>query len=169
MRLSHKDRTERAVATIISVQDHTLANLIDGNQYTDGGRTPWREGIRVRVKPEGGAEFDSEATVRHHSSFACEARGTYVLYDPEHPEHCDIDYDRLEREFGLTDLSCFPAPQDGVNALRTVPPSAAVQPAPRTELRRSALMQRLTRSPASLRCTAAARSPTTSSRISSHT
>jgi hypothetical protein len=129
MRLSHEGRTERAVATIVSVHDHTVANLIDGNQYTDGGRTPWRELIRVRVKPEAGVEFDSEATVRHHSSFACEARDTYVLYDPAHTERCDIDYDRLEHEFGLTDLSCFPSPDDGVSAARTVPAAAPAAPA----------------------------------------
>jgi hypothetical protein len=132
MRLSHRGHTERAVATIISVHDHTLSSLIDGNQYTDDGRTPWRELIRVRVKPEGRGEFDSEATVRHHSSFACEARDTYVLYDPEHPERCDIDYDRLEHEFGLTNLSCFPSPNDGGSALHTVPPATPRQPA-RTE------------------------------------
>jgi hypothetical protein len=27
-------------------------------------------------------------------------RQTYVLYDPEQPEHCDIDHERLTEEFG---------------------------------------------------------------------
>jgi hypothetical protein len=133
MRLSHRGGTEPALATILSVHDHAVAAVIDGNAYTDGGRTPWRERIRVRVKPEGRAEFESEATVRHHSSFACEARDTYVLYDPEHPERCDIDYDRLEKEFGLTNLSCFPSPSDGVSALHDVPTSVPQSPEPAAE------------------------------------
>jgi hypothetical protein len=33
---------------------------------------------------------------------------TYVLYDPEHPEHCDIDRDRLSREFGGKHLLAIP-------------------------------------------------------------
>jgi hypothetical protein len=102
----HRARTEKAQATILSVHDPKF--LIDGDPYSGGGRTPIGERIRVRVKPQGGSEFESEAKVRAHSSFAVEHRETYVLFDPDAPEHCEIDYERLEQEFGLTKLTCFP-------------------------------------------------------------
>jgi hypothetical protein len=38
---------------------------------------------------------DEEHLVRGH--------WTYVLYDPEHPDQCDIDSDRLVKEFGRVD------------------------------------------------------------------
>jgi hypothetical protein len=112
-------RTERAVARIVAV--HDLKIILDGNPYSGGGRTPIGERVSLRVRPKGRSEFDSEAKVRVHSSFAFENRDTYVLYDPGKPEHCDIDYDRLEKEFGLTKLTCFPIPADGVSALRWGP------------------------------------------------
>jgi hypothetical protein len=112
-------RTERAVARIVAVHDPKI--ILDGNPYSGGGRTPIGERVSLRVRPEGGSEFDSEAKIRAHSSFAFENRDTYVLYDPGKPEHCDIDYDRLEEEFGLTKLTCFPIPADGVSALRWGP------------------------------------------------
>jgi hypothetical protein len=108
MSLLHRGRTTSALATIVTV--HDLKVNIAGNPYGDGGRTPVGETIGVRVKPDGEAEFDSEAHVRHGSSFALEHHDTYVLYDPEHPEHCEIDEKRLETEFGMTNLSCFPDP-----------------------------------------------------------
>jgi hypothetical protein len=104
----HRARTEKAQATILSVHDPKF--LIDGDPYSGGGRTPIGERIRVRVKPQGGSEFESEARVRAHSSFAVEHRETYVLYDPDAPERCEIDYERLVQEFGYTKLSCFPKP-----------------------------------------------------------
>jgi hypothetical protein len=112
-------RTERAVARIVAVHDPKI--ILDGNLYSDGGHTPIGERVSLRVRPEGGSEFDSEAKIRAHSSFAFENRDTYVLYDADKPDHCDIDYDRLEEEFGLTDLTCFPIPADGVSALRWGP------------------------------------------------
>lgn len=120
----HRAQTERAVATILSVHDPKF--LIDGNPYSSGGRTPIGERIRVRVKPDGQSEFESEARVRAHSSFAIENRDTYVLYDPAEPDRCAIDYERLQQEFGLTNLTCFPSDADGVDA-RPVP--AASDPA----------------------------------------
>ena len=95
--------------------------IILENQYSRGGHTPIGEHVSLRVRPEDRSEFDSEAKIRAHSSFAFENRDTYVLYDPDRPEHCDIDYDRLEEEFGLTKLTCFPIPADGVSALRWGP------------------------------------------------
>jgi hypothetical protein len=127
----HRARTEKAQATILSVHDPKF--LIDGNPYSGGGRTPIGERIRVRVKPEGGSEFESEAKVRAHSSFAVENRETYVLYDPDAPDRCDIDYERLEQEFGRTELTCFPAPDpvpDSPDAPSSTPESDSAEEDP---------------------------------------
>ena len=78
-----------------------------------------RTKISVRVTPDdGGPEFESQtsigsatlglaATLAGKKSDADqehidECHETYVTYDPEHPEQCEIDLDRLEREFGRT-------------------------------------------------------------------
>lgn len=58
--------------------------------------------VRLRVLPDGQPEFDSETRVRGMDAVQQLAVGreTYVLYDPKHPEHCDIDRERLREEFG---------------------------------------------------------------------
>jgi Short C-terminal domain len=58
--------------------------------------------VRLRVMPEGQQGFDSEARVWGMDAVQqlAPGRDTYVLYDPEHPSHCDIDRDRLRNEFG---------------------------------------------------------------------
>lgn len=58
--------------------------------------------LHLRVKPDsGGAEFESDATVRDGDQEHLDARHlTYVRFDPAHPEQCEIDRERLEREFG---------------------------------------------------------------------
>jgi Short C-terminal domain len=111
--LLHRGRTASAVATILSVHDPKF-NLA-GNPYGDGGRSPVGEKIRVRVRPDGQPAFESEAHVRSGSSFPLEGHDTYVLFDPESPDHCEIDYERLSTEFGETSLASFPpsASDDG--------------------------------------------------------
>jgi hypothetical protein len=57
----------------------------------------------MRVVPDGEPEFES--TIRMWAGGDLDrlpppGRQTYVLYDPEHPEHCEIDHDRLLKEFG---------------------------------------------------------------------
>jgi hypothetical protein len=59
--------------------------------------------IRVRVIPDdGGPEFESEASAwGGDEQHLVEGHWTYVRYDPEHSGQCDIDGDRLKKEFGL--------------------------------------------------------------------
>jgi hypothetical protein len=57
----------------------------------------------MRVVPDGNPEFES--TIRMWAGGELNrlpppGRQTYVLFDPEHPEHCEIDHDRLLKEFG---------------------------------------------------------------------
>ncbi len=61
--------------------------------------------IRVRVIPDdGGPEFESAAGVwGGDESHLVEGHWTYVLYDPAHSGQCDVDGDRLMKEFGPVD------------------------------------------------------------------
>jgi hypothetical protein len=59
--------------------------------------------VPMRVVPDGKPEFES--TIRMWAGGDLDrlpppGRQTYVLYDPAHPEHCQIDHDRLLKEFG---------------------------------------------------------------------
>ena len=58
--------------------------------------------LSVRVTPDdGGPEFESQTKKWGGDQQHVDKRHeTYVLYDPEHPEQCEIDLDRLEHEFG---------------------------------------------------------------------
>ena len=60
--------------------------------------------------PDGGQELSSRTPkIKGNGPHITQinwARGrvqTYVLYDPGHPSHCEIDTDRLEREYGPID------------------------------------------------------------------
>jgi Short C-terminal domain len=57
--------------------------------------------VQVHVMPDGQPEFASE--IRAWGKDVDRIRPgdqTYVLYDPEDPGHCEIDHDRLRKEFG---------------------------------------------------------------------
>jgi hypothetical protein len=53
-----------------------------------------------RVRVLGSVAKIVVSSERDRKPLSARARETYVLYDPEHPEQCDIDRDRLTREFG---------------------------------------------------------------------
>ncbi len=61
--------------------------------------------VHVRVTPdESGPDFESQATVLGgDEAYLEEGHWTYVLFDPEHPDTCHIDGDRLTKEFGRAD------------------------------------------------------------------
>jgi hypothetical protein len=59
--------------------------------------------VHVHVMPDGQPEFESQTRVWGKDVNRIRlGHQTYVLYDPEHPEHCEIDHDRLRKEFGTT-------------------------------------------------------------------
>jgi hypothetical protein len=69
--------------------------------------------VRLRVVPDGQPEFDSEAHVTGRADvdrlpLPRKGHQTYVLYDPGHPEHCEIDRDRLRTEFADKHLLSIP-------------------------------------------------------------
>jgi hypothetical protein len=61
--------------------------------------------LRLRVVPDDGLpEFESSLAVWRGDQGHFDAlHWTYVRYDPDHPDRCEIDGDRLEKEFGLVD------------------------------------------------------------------
>jgi hypothetical protein len=56
----------------------------------------------MRVTPEDGQpEFESQMSVWGNDADRLQAgRWTYVLYNPEKPDSCELDKDRLAKEFG---------------------------------------------------------------------
>jgi hypothetical protein len=56
----------------------------------------------MRVAPENGQpEFESQMSVWGNDADRLQpGRWTYVLYNPEKPDSCDLDKDRLAKEFG---------------------------------------------------------------------
>jgi hypothetical protein len=89
--------------------------------------------VQLRVVPDGQPEFNSEAHVMGRGDVARlplprKGHQTYVLYDPGHPEHCEIDRDRLRREFG--DKHRLSIPQWVTEERQTKAAEAADGPAP---------------------------------------
>jgi hypothetical protein len=79
---------------------------------------PVRSKLRLRVVPDDGLpEFESSLAVSRGDQGHFDAlHWTYVRYDPDHPQRCQIDSDRLEQEFG---------PVDGHKRRNTVPISVS--------------------------------------------
>jgi hypothetical protein len=101
--------------------------------------------IRLRVVPDGKPEFRSEAVVQGKDvmQFGSDvdpwatdsARGepTYVRYDPERPERCEIDHARIVAEYGEREHGHrMLIPQWSVEGKREIKPplSAAASSAP---------------------------------------
>ena len=84
------------------VQDVDRSAWTADSSVSGGGGRSIEAKVRLRVMPDGQPEFDSEARVWGMDAVQQLAVGreTYVLYDPEHSSHCDIDRDRLRAEFG---------------------------------------------------------------------
>jgi hypothetical protein len=69
--------------------------------------------FQLRVMPENGQpEFESQISVWGDVGSLREGKWTYVRYDSDRPERCDIDTDRLAKEFG---------PRSGGRRTMTIP------------------------------------------------
>jgi hypothetical protein len=93
-------RTAGAIAEVVDVHDAPLSSSAG---YRHAGTPDWIT-VKVRVAPVGQPEFESQFRVWGDAvKMIGEGGGgqqTYVLYDPEHPKHCDVDRERLTEEFG---------------------------------------------------------------------
>ena len=96
----HSKRTAAGRAQVLTAH---------GLQVSSGTGFEWQNPIhtaasriRVRVTPDdAGPQFESGARAwGGDEEHLVEGHWTYVLYDPEHPGQCDIDGDRLMKEFG---------------------------------------------------------------------
>jgi hypothetical protein len=120
MRLfSHKgDLTGRGRAAILEAGGPTFQKT--SLQGRDAEGLPVRSKLRVRVVPDDGLpEFESSLAVWRGDQGHFDAlHWTYVRYDPDHQDRCEIDTARLEEEFG---------PVDGDKRRNTVPISVSRQ------------------------------------------
>jgi Short C-terminal domain len=97
---SKERRTATGRALVITADALTL-----DTGYTTGKGLSVHSKIRVRVTPDnGGSEFESDAGAwGGDEEHLVRGHWTYVLYDPEQPDGCDVDSDRLGTEFGRVD------------------------------------------------------------------
>jgi hypothetical protein len=78
-----------------------IQKWLKGSASPGGPDKAYESKVQVRVAPNGQPEFDSEIRVWGGDVQRIQSgRQTYVLYDPEDPGHCDIDRERLTKEFG---------------------------------------------------------------------
>jgi len=93
-------RTATGRALVIAADTSTL-----DRGYTTGKGPTVHSKIRVRVTPDDGAsEFESDASAwGGDEEHLVRGHWTYVLYDREQRDGCDIDGDRLTKEFGRED------------------------------------------------------------------
>jgi hypothetical protein len=97
-RHSKGKRTTSALARFGTYED---SKWLKGSASPGGPDKAYESKVQVRVAPDGQPEFDSEIRVWGGDVQRIQSgRQTYVLYDPEDPEHCDIDRERLTKEFG---------------------------------------------------------------------
>lgn len=91
--------TKSAVARVVDVD---RSSWTADSSVSGGGGRSLEAKVRLRVMPDGEAEFDSEARVWGMDAVQqlVPGRDTYVLYDPEHASRCEIDRERLRAEFG---------------------------------------------------------------------
>jgi hypothetical protein len=119
----------------ISAQAHVRSTNWTRGKQQYLGRGPETSRTRettaeVTVKPEGAPEF--EATVLTDRPGLRGGGETYVVYDPENPNRCEIDFDRLQREFkhqGGRGLAAFPGWRvDDIRAAEAAARGAVVPP-----------------------------------------
>jgi hypothetical protein len=93
-------RTATGRALVITADALTL-----DTGYTTGKGSSVHSKIRVRVTPDdGGSAFESDASAwGGDQEHLVRGHWTYVVYDPEQRDGCDIDGDRLTKEFGRGD------------------------------------------------------------------
>jgi hypothetical protein len=123
-------RTTPAIATILETDD-SMWVMATGSRY--GGK-PMSVKVSLRVKPEGQPEFNSETRVHGQGGFGLNGHDTYVLYDPAHPEHCDIDTDRLASEYGANAKVVIPHLRTHDVVQLTDPEAAAPAVAAQTDM-----------------------------------
>jgi len=77
------------------------SKLLSESRY-HGSTTSLHSVFQLRVTPENGEpEFKSELSAWGGNADRLQpGRWTYVLYDADRPDRCDIDKDRLTKEFG---------------------------------------------------------------------
>jgi hypothetical protein len=106
MGLLHPKKGRAATGRALIVRDrsygYTDFSGQGARQYTPTGGATLHTRVWVRVTPDdGGPEFESQASAwGGDEEHLVEGHETYVRFDPNHRESCDIDRDRLEREFG---------------------------------------------------------------------
>jgi hypothetical protein len=102
---SRSKRTASAKAQFVNIHDGLVSKSSVGNQGGITSTSVGHEKCRLRVTPEDGQpEFESELSLWGNAAndvYYTPGRWTYVLYDPAKPERCEIDRDRLAKEFGL--------------------------------------------------------------------
>jgi Short C-terminal domain len=78
------------------------SKLLAGSVNPGGSNKSLHSTFVMRVTPEGGgAEFESHMSVWGNDADHLQpGRWTYVRYNPDKPDRCDLDKDRLEKEFG---------------------------------------------------------------------
>lgn len=98
---SSSKRSVSARAQFANVHDAGLKNQLGNGAITESSSL--HSACRMRVTPENGQpEFESQLSVwGNDANYTEVGRWTYVLYDPDRPDHCEIDKDRLAKEFGL--------------------------------------------------------------------
>jgi hypothetical protein len=98
-------RTASAKAQFVNIHDGLVSKSSVGHQGGIRSTSVGHETCRLRVTPEDGQpEFESELSLWGNAAndvYYTPGRWTYVLYDPAKPERCEIDRDRLAKEFGL--------------------------------------------------------------------
>jgi hypothetical protein len=108
------------------------SKLLAGSVNPGGSNKSLHSTFVMRVTPEdGGAEFESHMSVWGNDADHLQpGRWTYVRYDPNKPDHCDLDKDRLQKEFG-SEFSKHPvmAPREVGGEWSGGPAASAGQPA----------------------------------------
>jgi hypothetical protein len=98
-------RSASAKAQFVSIHDGLVSKTSLGHQGGVTATSVGHETCRLRVTPEDGQpEFESELSLWGSAANDVNytaGRWTYVLYDPDKPDRCEIDRDRLAKEFGL--------------------------------------------------------------------
>jgi hypothetical protein len=110
--------TVSARAYVLDVHEsHLLRGFSTNDPYQQASGKSEHTKFQMRITPpDNGPEFESEASVWGEVGMLRSGRMTYVRYTPEDPSHCDIDIDRLAKEFG---------PRDEGKRRMTIPPDRA--------------------------------------------
>ena len=85
MSVLHRHRHQTACA-----EAHVFA--AEGRHFGGTYNAAWRTTAHLRVEPDGLPPFSSECHTWGTIFAGCR---TYVRWNPEHPEHCELDHERL--------------------------------------------------------------------------